>query len=398
MADSVPNDQSHSAAHERGLYTQRNWKAWGDRPWLELAKYRLYSDAHLTGEATEGFGPYKFLNTVPLDVRPGSVNTALILRAEGHAKRLDPDFSTRDEVYYHGGYFPDEIAALCSLCLGCRIAAGGQARRFSPDHDPLGQPVYYDEVPKPIVRISHGKLMLPSVVGTRSLDLLITMRSAPHITSEQFVGLVRACRQYQNALWVAESEPNLAWLMLVSAVEIAANVHDSSKGDAVTRLRATKPILTAFLDAYGPDAVPFVAEQIKGTLGATKKFLDFILHFLPDPPSTRPSQEWYRMKWSRTAMKDALNQVYEYRSRALHGGIPFPAPMLGSHEHRWTSDGVPAETPAVGLGMSSLGGVWKEGDALINLHGFHHIVRGALLKWWVSMATGNMTSLDQSSV
>jgi hypothetical protein len=48
---------------------------------------------------------------------------------------------------------------------------------------------------------------------------------------------------YQDVLWVAESEPNLAWIMLVSAVEAAANRGQTSKDEPLLRLCSGNPDL-----------------------------------------------------------------------------------------------------------------------------------------------------------
>jgi hypothetical protein len=42
----------------------------------------------------------------------------------------------------------------------------------------------------------------------------------------------------------------------------------------------------------------------------------------------------------------------------------------------------PSEVPLTGLASHSRGGTWLPKDCPINLHCFHYIARGALLKWW----------------
>lgn len=73
-----------------------------------------------------------------------------------------------------------------------------------------------------------------------------------------------------------------------------------------------------------------------------------------------------------------MSKVYSYRSKALHEGRPFPAPMcltpLGFAE-------VPVEIP-LALGASMLGGTWIKKDVPMLLHTFEYIARQALLRWW----------------
>src|SRR5262249_19987300 len=151
-----------------------------------------------------------------------------------------PDMAKKSDELYHGGTFIDEIAAIASLCLGARIRAGGESRSFDSDDDPLGRPKALHDTSIPVVSVRQGRVCLPSVLGTHSLDELKRLSSIPFVSPAGYVGLVRACRFYQDALWVAESEPNLAWLMLVSALETAANEFIASASSPERRLRESK--------------------------------------------------------------------------------------------------------------------------------------------------------------
>ena len=379
------------------LSSQLNWLNWrnlSDAQDAPVVEYPFYSDAHITGNFREGLGPYSFLNTGPFPHGPGIVNAPIILRAEIHLPDYHPDMSKKDESLYHGGLWEDEIAALTSVALGIRIHAGGISREFNPGQDPYGQPCEWHYEPKPIVRVRSNQLILPAVVGKHSMDQLKILESIPQINPERYVNLIRACRSYQNALWIAESEPNLAWLMFVSALETAAN--DFYETDAIPyeRLRASKPELAIYLEEYGDaEHVRKVAELIASSLGATKKFRDFTMHFRPDAPAQRPKHETLQVKWSNSGLKRVLNKVYEYRSRYLHGGIPFPAPMLRF------PDPIDNESPPpevlFGLASYSQGGTWLKKDVPINLHCFHYITRGVLLNWWQDALMQSSPHLDQ---
>ena len=84
-----------------------------------------------------------------------------------------------------------------------------------------------------------------------------------------------------------------------------------------------------------------------------------------------------------------LGTVYEYRSRALHAGTPFPGPMLLS-PYMVLGGVILPELPHGGGAVSSSGGTWTAKDLPVSLHTFHYITRNALLKWWDSeLAIGN---------
>lgn len=371
---------------QTALFSQLNWlNAIENEPSHGVYEYQFYSDAHITGEFTSGLGPYSFLNTVPIPDAPGTVSAPIVLRLVDHLRNYRPDMSKTDEKFYHGGTMVDEIAALTSLSVGVRIMAAGESRRFEHGEDPLGRPQAWDHKPPPFLRIRRGRYVLPSVSGTHSLDYLEILKSIPKIAPERYVNLIRSCSAYQNALWAAESEPHLAWLMFVSALETAANDVYLSDTSPAQRLKDANPELVNTLDqSGGSELVEKVAELIAHTLGATKKFLDFTLKFIPEEPTDRPDLDWLRLKWSKTKLKKTLNKVYEYRSRSLHGGLPFPAPMYEPPFY-FNAKSKPSEVPLTGLASHSHGGTWLPEDMPINLHCFHYITRGTLLNWWLSL-------------
>ena len=351
-------------------------------------EYPLYSDAKFLQSITNSDSPYNFFNPMPSRAEPGYVQASLILRLDDHLPHMRPDHSKTDASRYHGGTITDEIAALASLCVGVRIRAGGASRYFTnPDKEPLGVPVALDRRPKPSLDLDKDRLVLPQVAISCGLNELQRLGWLLHLSPDQSIALVRAARLYQDALWIAESEPALAWLMFVSSLEAAANQWKSEAGTPVDRLTYSKPKLVEILkNAGGDDLVESVASQIETTLGATKKFVDFTLDFFPEPPMKRPCEE-FQISWNNKQMRKVLRRVYDYRSKALHGGTPFPAPMCDPPFSN--SKNEYAEKGTIGLAASSGGGVWRDKDVPINLHVFHHIVRGALLKWWEKMANGS---------
>jgi hypothetical protein len=92
-------------------------------------------------------------------------------------------------------------------------------------------------------------------------------------------------------------------------------------------------------------------------------------------------------------MKKMLGTIYSYRSQALHGGTPFPAPMCDPP--RKLNDTAYSEVGTTALAVSSYGGVWKAEDLPINLRTFHHVVRGTLLNWWNMMGDSVNGRLSQ---
>lgn len=339
-------------ASEGHLFSQLNWlekRATQSEP-IEVYEYDIYSDARFTGQIENPSWPYSFLNTVPRNSSSIIINTPMVIRAEIYAEYEEPELSETDESRYHGGYFYDEIIALATACLGVRLAFGGISRRFEGHHDRYGLIGEWDRKPKPPFEFHENGPMLPDAIGTRKLGALNRMESIVCIEPSRYSLLVRACSLYRNALWIAESDPNIAWLLLVSALETAAN-----------------------------DIWP-------GKTASKKKFVDVVLRFMPEPPKSRPKAEHLQFEWTEASFEKMLRTIYDYRSRSLHEGKPFPAPM-SMPPFRIDRDGPGLEVASLGSASATRGGSWVAKDAPINLNTFHYIARKCLLKWWKSMSS-----------
>jgi len=361
-----------------------NWLAFlGNKPSQSISEYPLFSDAVITGENTTDFGPYQFLNPCPS--RATKIRPVLILRVDF---RLSYEFNRPCETdfgYYHGGNLIDEIAAFVSLCLGARFKAGGQTREFRENGDRFGRPVQYAEKIIPNVFPEYNIYKLPYVLGLREISYLDPLRYILNISEENLIALIRAARLYQDSLWIAESEPSLAWVMLVSAIEVVAHQWKKDSESSEELLEYSKPDLYKFLNAEikEKEKINKIAEQLANICGSTRKFVDFTLEFMPPAPIERAPPA-FQHSWEKDKMKDSLRKIYDHRSNALHGGIPFPFSMC---EAPYWPKGqeAPAEIP-IGLGTFCEGGSWKIEDTPLVLNTFEYIVRNCLLNWMKSIA------------
>jgi hypothetical protein len=376
----------------KGPACYENWKTFlAGAPIRTEFEYPLYTDAHMIGyDLVEGLGPYQILNCVnPFHKqRPTLVLSARqYLTYENEVK-----LKTEDEAY-HGGYLQDEIAALISLMIGIRLKAGEPNREFGPE-DQRGRPISYGiSSSDPIVPTIDHKPILPSATRDHQLSDAFLLSHLLLLLPADAVALIRAARMYQEAVWIVESTPELSWLMLTSAVETVASAWRPKVETSEESLRLSRPKLVTILDEHGgKDLVLKVANELVGTIGATRNFIDFLLHFLPPPPSTR-SYEWAQHGWDHRTMKKSLGKIYKHRSRALHGGMPFPAPMS------WApitvgENPAPVEVPP-GLASSALGATWAAQDTPMLLHLFEYIVRNAILNWWRSLVCAGDDSAHQ---
>lgn len=356
-----------------------NWKAaLRGAPSILISEYPLFTDTRIIGNDLE-LGPYRLVNPVNARRNQFLRQPSIVVRVSQHYEYELPSMERTDTSLYHGGGPLDELAALVSLLLGIRVKAGSMTRLFEPDSDPMGRPIGWLEQPELRTLPADVHPILPTIPDQVLLDDLAQLGSLPAMDPPEAVALVRSARLYQDALWLAEWEPNLAWLMMVSAVETAANQWSRRRGPAVDRLIASQPELAQLLETRGgKKLVAEVADHIADSLGSTNKFVNFTLEYLPPPPTERPA--WPRVEWEDEAMRRGLRQVYSYRSKALHGGTPFPAPMFEPPRRIVEGDAV-AERP-IGVANATKGGVWVIDDMPMLLHIFEHIARNVLLAWW----------------
>ena len=356
MSSRTSNDGQHKQVAGNCLFSQLNWfkkrESQANSVAPEVYEYNIYSDARVTGQVQRSDWPYAFLNTVPTHIASSTIHTAMVLRTEMHADFESPELSRTNETMYHGGSFEDEIVALASLCLGIRLASGGMSRMFRRTNDPYGQPREWDRKPKPHFEFHKYGSVLPDVRGQRSLESLTRIESILHVEPIRYTSLVRSCNLYRDALWISESDPNIAWLLLIAALETGANdtfhVH-STPSSSYEVFKMQYPDLNTRLERVGGVThVTEVAEAIGDTLKATRKFIDFVMRFKPEPPELRPEGENLQFRWTQSNFKKMLSTVYKYRSRSLHGGTPFPAPML-MPPFLPTRNGSGSEVPFVGL-------------------------------------------------
>jgi hypothetical protein len=366
-----------------GTDAWRNWRAFNDgHRELENFDDELQSDVRFLG-GTVSVGPYG-LSTVFRE--PGVVGPAVIVHGGVHANLLpeiiiDGKLAKTNATAYHGGTMTDEIAALISLELGVRVRMAGTLR-LSGIHDDDGprEPIYF-EVPRLAQPGRTNREMLPQARARRAdLSTLSRLASFPTLDEEEQVELVRAARSYATALWWANEDPNQAWLQLVTAVETAATGQQVTLVDPLTLIEDTWPELWAALQPADEATKMRVADLIAPQMKATRKFMDFVNAYAPPPPDERP--DFDTLDWKD--MRKHARTIYGHRSTALHGGKPFPMPMLVAP--RPEESGAMQEVPG-GLNAGGLGGVWMAAETPMLLSTFEYIARGALLRWWDELAS-----------
>lgn len=378
-----------TALHFTVLPSFENWKAFVEKRPTEYAyEIPLYSDATLGFFDGLSVGPYRFLRSSPSNTCEEPFHTVIVMRVDVHIRQEGyeslADMEKTDDSAYHGGNLDDEIAALLSLLLGIRLMKGSVTREFGSRIDPRGIPIESGAIPALV--INSWQTLIPRLQRTEDLrkppDLFETY---PALEKADAMVLIKAARLYQQAIWYADTDPNQAWLMLVSAVETAADHWWKKDSTPVEILEdSNKTLYDLLIQEGGQSLTEKVAKHVASVLGASKKFREFVLHFLPGPPEKRPSEIGQFPFGDETRLEAAMKKIYNYRSMALHGGKPFPAPMCTPPGWYGGNDAM-SEVPT-GQASGTLGATWLHEDTPMMLHTFEHIVRGSLIAWWRSMA------------
>ena len=349
------------------------------RPPLGALEIACYTDVYgLDSDIEETSGPYTLitpLSTYDVISRGlGSPRMNLVLRAEQYLERpndyyLDEKWDQRDARVYHGGDAGQELAALVSLALGVRVRAAGISRIFAPPDEVRGRP--HEPDPPPYLPQPGAFSMLPYTLGKKILSLdpsnIRLLDLYPNMTDPQARALVKAARAYQEAIWIADGDPQQAWLRLVTAIETVSQLIPSQS--ASRRLEAIDPELAHRLSLVGDaELTELITIKLADQGRSTAKFLDFLDRFRPPRPPRRPTHGKLNWKNIQTQFKD----IYTYRSKNLHQGIPFPeamcqAPFL-------SQSGLAPEITDVPV----------KGNYKMRLHIFEYAVRYALLAWWKS--------------
>ncbi len=217
-----------------------NWHAQeGKGTSLTTFEALLYTDARIVGGLHAEFGPYTFINTVAYSSKR-SLQPCMALRLDlfKPIEMLDPGEKS-DTSTYHGGSIIDEVAALASILLGIRVKAGNTNREFSKNGDVRGTPIYYQS-DLPVLSLKFDDTLIPSTIREVNLSELDRFGQYYYLDVLSAIAVMRCARLYQDAMWIVDSAPEIAWLWLVSSVETAANCWHTAKDlpfERATRLQ-----------------------------------------------------------------------------------------------------------------------------------------------------------------
>lgn len=292
--------------HEKQMQFVRNIRELGDNCNESIIyEYEVIADANIIGHLD--YGPYVFSMWEISEKNEGE-KRKLCLQIK--SKKFNSDDLKLNEAkrngFYHGGGIAEEIIYLSSLFLRRRIE--------------LGPVVRIDNRPS---SFNKGKRMLdkPLITGSSNLGALHEwFKLVENLSSKYDQKFILATRLYHRSLLLIEEEPDLAYLDLISSIEVLCQ--DTKIGKV--SLCDLDPKLAKAIYSLDNDLKEKIEKAIlKREKFIKRKFVKFIMDHIDDSfwiENERP--EYGVIK--KDELKDYLERIYNQRSRTLHSGEPFP--------------------------------------------------------------------------
>lgn len=307
------NDKRMYFIRNIGVLKNRNVKTY-------TTEYEVIADACIIGELT--YEPYYFmLWDFPADQRPGEeIKLCLRISDEAPEKGLKPWMSAPKNAYYHEGGIAEELVALASLFLRRRLKLGSIVRlndtptRLSMKHLTSSRTI--DD------QLIDGKSNLA--------DLAKWLNLTEGLDSNYHQKFILAVRLYHQALILIEEQPDMAYLNLVSAIEVLCKNTDIGE----VKLSDLDKTLSTVVGSVKDEGLRNKIEQaiLKRERFHSRRFVSFILNHIEKDfwdNEKRPQHG----KITSKELPDLLRRIYRQRSRTLHDGEPFP-PTIFTHPWR----------------------------------------------------------------
>jgi len=282
-----------------------------------VTEYEVTVNAYIVGEFT--YGPYHFtIWEFSLKQEGEERKLCLQVREKAFSKDEQPWRSAKRTGFYHGGGIADELVALASLFL---------RRRFT-----LGPIVRMDDRPK-LLSMGKGWIDKAVVAGQSNLgELPEWLKLVEGLDSNYHQRFILAVRLYHRALQLIEEQPDIAYLNLVSAIEVLCQ---DTKIEEI-KLSDLDKELAKLLDSVRKRDLRDKIEQaiLRREQFIGRRFVAFLLDHIEESFWTEGKRPKYG-QIKPEELPDLLRRIYEQRSRTLHTGEPFPPavfspPIMGA--------------------------------------------------------------------
>jgi len=296
---------------ERRLYTIRNAEAYSQgesKKDQTVYEYEVFTEVPIIGEFV--FGPVS-LSTWDTEAPPLGSRRSLVLRLADCLDIKSRPAKPTKGGFYHGFDLPTEFCTLATVLLRRRVLLGPVLRIDD-------EAIRYSSQPHPQnPYLTKGEID-PGLLTSRFEDLL-------RLPFEYHEAFILACRMYQEAIMAIDDKPDIAYLLLVSAVEVfvAKFMPRTSEDELSTDL-------VQALAKCDPEPRKILLRRIlELDRGISRNFVSFVTAHVADDfwlQSPKISADQGRV--SREELPELLKRIYNQRSKTLHEAEPFPPNVL----------------------------------------------------------------------
>jgi hypothetical protein len=349
---------------ERRLFTIRNLEAFEQRPASEVGEsyeFEVFVDVPVHGEFR--LGPFSL---VPWDAEPMSegLRRSLVLRFVDHLHGGGAAARSSKAGFYHGISMPAEFCALATVLLRRRVSLGPMLRI-----DDLALRVAAPSQQK------HRGLISGEIDAASLIARIEDLRKLPDAYHEAFI---LAARMYQEALAIIDDKPDLAYLLLVSSIEVfvAKFMPRTKEEDLPADIREA---LDKCTDSEARARI--VKRLIELDRGISRNFATFIDAHVGDAFwSESPQISVDEGRVTKEELWDLMKRVYNQRSKTLHEAEPFPPNVLSPTNAKADID----RRPEITVGQRK----WTQSQFIPYVRFFERLVQHVLMQFVASKSVG----------
>jgi len=359
-------------ANKKRLYFLRNLEEFTPAE-LFTKEHEVIADANIVGELT--YGPYYFTIWEIAKKREGEERKLCLQIIEKIPSSDDESWrSAKRSGFYHGGGIADELIALAALFLRRRLKLGPVTR--------------IDDKPRLLSTDRDRRIDQSLVSGESNLsELLAWFRTVEGLEEKHQLKFILAVRLYHRALLLIEEQPDLAYLNLISAIEVLCQQADVGE----VTLSDIDPKLAGLVSSITSEDLRTEIEQtiLKRERFISRRFVSFILDHTEENFWSEESRPQHGQV-TREEFPDLLKRAYDQRSKTLHSGEPFPATVFEPPI-------IPGQEIDLGTSVSVGERKWERQDFIPYPHFFERLVNHVLKSFLKKNQTTNKIASESSS-
>lgn len=317
-----------------------------------ITEYEVIADAHIVGGVT--YGPYYFTIWEIGHKTEGELRRLCLRIQEKSFDENEKPWETANKSgFYHGGGIASELVALASLFLRRRLK--------------LGPIVRMGDEPRMIVP-SSGRIDNDLFTGSSNLgELNEWLPLVENLRADCHQAFILAVKLYQQAIGIIEDWPDIAYLNLVSSIEVLCQDFE------IERIPLSR------LDVKLASLVSQISDtclrgKIEDSILARERFIGQKFENFIIAHTDKSFWEYSaRPKLGRinpSDLRELLKRIYHQRSRTLHTGEPFYPSVSYCPPQGAEID--------FSLGMTIGKRKWEPGDFIPYPHFFERLVNHVL--------------------